>query len=52
MPAILQVEDNEMNRDMLSRRLERRGYAVELAWTAPRGSPRGVPAATTSSSSI
>jgi CheY-like chemotaxis protein len=28
---ILLVEDNEMNRDMLSRRLERRGYAVALA---------------------
>jgi two-component system cell cycle response regulator DivK len=25
------VEDNEMNRDMLSRRLERRGYAVSIA---------------------
>jgi two-component system, cell cycle response regulator DivK len=25
------VEDNEMNRDMLSRRLERRGYEVSLA---------------------
>ena len=28
---ILVVEDNEMNRDMLSRRLARRGYEVELA---------------------
>ncbi len=28
---ILLVEDNEMNRDMLSRRLERKGYAVTLA---------------------
>jgi two-component system, cell cycle response regulator DivK len=28
MPTILLVEDNEMNRDMLSRRLERRGYQV------------------------
>lgn len=28
MPKILLVEDNEMNRDMLSRRLERRGYQV------------------------
>ena len=28
MPKILVVEDNEMNRDMLSRRLERRGYQV------------------------
>jgi two-component system, cell cycle response regulator DivK len=28
---ILIVEDNEMNRDMLSRRLERKGYAVVMA---------------------
>jgi CheY-like chemotaxis protein len=31
MPRILLVEDNETNRDMLSRRLERRGYEVMLA---------------------
>jgi two-component system, cell cycle response regulator DivK len=31
MPRILIVEDNEMNRDMLSRRLERRGYQVITA---------------------
>jgi two-component system, cell cycle response regulator DivK len=31
MPKILLVEDNEMNRDMLSRRLSRRGYEVILA---------------------
>ena len=31
MPRILLVEDNEMNRDMLSRRLRRRGYEVEVA---------------------
>jgi CheY-like chemotaxis protein len=31
MPRILLVEDNEMNRDMLSRRLIRRGYEVILA---------------------
>lgn len=31
MPKILLVEDNEMNRDMLSRRLERKGYAVVMA---------------------
>ena len=32
LPAqILLVEDHEMNRDMLSRRLERRGYAVQAA---------------------
>ena len=31
MAKILLVEDNEMNRDMLSRRLERRGYDVIVA---------------------
>ncbi len=31
MARILLVEDNEMNRDMLSRRLERRGYSVDIA---------------------
>jgi len=31
MPKILLVEDNEMNRDMLSRRLQRRGYSVVIA---------------------
>jgi CheY-like chemotaxis protein len=31
MTTILIVEDNEMNRDMLSRRLERKGYDVLLA---------------------
>ena len=31
MPRILLVEDNEMNRDMLSRRLVRQGYDVVLA---------------------
>src|SRR5439155_23800043 len=31
MSKILLVEDNEMNRDMLSRRLERKGYQVVLA---------------------
>jgi CheY-like chemotaxis protein len=31
MSTILIVEDNELNRDMLSRRLERRGYTVLLA---------------------
>ncbi len=30
-PRILLVEDNEMNRDMLSRRLARRGFTVDLA---------------------
>ena len=31
MANLLLVEDNEMNRDMLSRRLQRRGYQVETA---------------------
>ncbi len=31
MHKILLVEDNEMNRDMLSRRLERKGYQVVIA---------------------
>lgn len=31
MPKILLVEDNEMNRDMLSRRLERKGFQIVIA---------------------
>jgi CheY-like chemotaxis protein len=31
MPRILLIEDNELNRDMLSRRLARKGYEVLLA---------------------
>lgn len=31
MPKVLLVEDNEMNRDMLSRRLERKGYEIVIA---------------------
>jgi CheY-like chemotaxis protein len=31
MTRILLVEDNEMNRDMLSRRLRRRGFEVSIA---------------------
>jgi two-component system, cell cycle response regulator DivK len=37
MPRILLVEDNEMNRDMLSRRLERKGYQVLLGVDGERG---------------
>jgi CheY-like chemotaxis protein len=37
MPKILLVEDNEMNRDMLSRRLVRRGYEVIIAEDGARG---------------
>jgi len=31
MNKILLVEDNELNRDMLSRRLERKGYEIAMA---------------------
>jgi two-component system, cell cycle response regulator DivK len=37
MARILLVEDNELNRDMLSRRLQRRGYKVELAADGKEG---------------
>ena len=37
MAKILLVEDNEMNRDMLSRRLERRGYQVVQAVDGAQG---------------
>jgi CheY-like chemotaxis protein len=36
MTKVLVVEDNEMNRDMLSRRLTRRGFQVILQWMASR----------------
>ena len=37
MPRILLVEDNEMNRDMLSRRLIRKGFEVLLAVDGGQG---------------
>lgn len=37
MTKVLLVEDNEMNRDMLSRRLERRGFEVVLAVDGAEG---------------
>ena len=37
MTKILLVEDNEMNRDMLSRRLARRGYEVVMAVDGEQG---------------
>src|ERR1044072_40919 len=37
MPKILLVEDNEMNRDMLSRRLERKNYEVIIAVDGAEG---------------
>ena len=40
MPKILLVEDNEMNRDMLSRRLTRRGFEVLLAEDGAAGVAR------------
>ena len=37
MAKILIVEDNEMNRDMLSRRLERKGFDVVMAEDGLKG---------------
>jgi two-component system cell cycle response regulator DivK len=37
MPKVLLVEDNEMNSDMLSRRLARRGFEVALALDGQEG---------------
>lgn len=37
MPKILLVEDNEMNRDMLSRRLQRKGFEVVIAVDGQQG---------------
>jgi CheY-like chemotaxis protein len=37
MPRILLVEDNELNRDMLSRRLVRKGYDVLIAEDGAKG---------------
>jgi len=37
MAKILIVEDNEMNRDMLGRRLQRKGFAVAIATDGPDG---------------
>ncbi|WP_029040773.1 response regulator [Cucumibacter marinus] len=37
MTRILMVEDNEINRDVLGRRLVRRGYEVEYAVDGPSG---------------
>ena len=35
--TILLVEDNELNRDMLSRRLERKGYVIKMAVDGAQG---------------
>ncbi len=40
MSKILLVEDNEMNRDMLSRRLKRKGFEVVLAEDGQQGVDR------------
>lgn len=37
MAYVLIVEDNEMNRDMLGRRLERRGFEIEFALDGQEG---------------
>jgi len=37
MPKILLVEDNDMNRDMLTRRLQRQGFTVCAAVDGPSG---------------
>ena len=37
MPKILLIEDNEMNRDMLSRRLARKGFHVMVAEDGRKG---------------
>jgi CheY-like chemotaxis protein len=42
MARILLVEDNEMNRDMLSRRLIRNGYEVSIAIDGQQGADMAV----------
>lgn len=37
MSCVLLVEDNEMNRDMLRRRLEKRGYRITVAVDGAQG---------------
>ncbi len=41
MIKVLLVEDNEMNRDMLSRRLQRKGYEVLIAIDGAEGVSMG-----------
>ncbi len=38
--TLLLVEDNEMNRDMLSRRLQRKGFTIEMAVDGQAGIDR------------
>lgn len=42
MPRVLLVEDNEMNRDMLSRRLVRKGFEVVMAEDGALGVERAL----------
>ena len=42
MAKILLVEDNELNRDMLSRRLTKRGYEIVIAVDGQQGIDRSV----------
>lgn len=42
MAHILLVEDNEMNRDMLSRRLIRKGYVVDMAVDGAQGVEKAI----------
>ncbi len=42
MTRILLIEDNEMNRDMLSRRLQRRGYEIGIATDGLQGVARAL----------
>ena len=37
MQRVLLVEDNEMNRDMLSRRLRKKGFEVDMAMDGAQG---------------
>lgn len=37
MPVVLIIEDNPINRDVLGRRLEKRGYSVRFAEDGPTG---------------
>ena len=42
MLKILLIEDNEMNRDMLARRLQRKGYQVETAVDGAEGIAKAI----------
>jgi CheY-like chemotaxis protein len=42
VPRILLIEDNELNRDMLTRRLERSGYQVVYAENGAEGVAKAV----------